>query len=150
MSAPIPLLAHWQRPVVLLTSRLDHLLAALITRAPLLPKLRGQFAEFLNEGSLDHLGKICLPTRVGLRYGRHEAPHHAFLDRSGSSRLRLAVAARSWKCSACAPHSHSSISTAATRLPHDARGFHHLVTGLEYQPAVHRHHSFPLLSLRPA
>ena len=26
-----------------------------LPRAPLLPKLRGQFAEFLNEGSLDHL-----------------------------------------------------------------------------------------------
>jgi len=25
-------------------------------RAPLLPKLRGQIAEFLNEGFLDHLG----------------------------------------------------------------------------------------------
>ncbi len=24
--------------------------------APLLPKLRGKFAEFLNEGCLDHLG----------------------------------------------------------------------------------------------
>lgn len=37
--------------------------------APLLPKLRGQFAEFLNEGSPVHLGMLYLPTCVGLRYG---------------------------------------------------------------------------------
>jgi hypothetical protein len=30
------------------------------TQAPLLPKVRGHFAEFLNRGSLDHLG-IFLP-----------------------------------------------------------------------------------------
>jgi hypothetical protein len=40
------------------------------TGAPLLPKLRGQFAEFLDEGSLVHLGMLYLPTCVGLRYGR--------------------------------------------------------------------------------
>ena len=39
--------------------------------APLLPKLRGQFAEFLNEGSSDRLGILYPPTCVGLRYGRH-------------------------------------------------------------------------------
>ena len=38
-------------------------------RAPLLPKLRGHFAEFLNEGSPVHLGILYLPTSVGLRYG---------------------------------------------------------------------------------
>ena len=38
--------------------------------APLLPKLRGQFAEFLNVVSLAHLGLLDLPTCVGLRYGR--------------------------------------------------------------------------------
>ncbi len=30
--------------------------------APLLPKLRGHFAEFLNHGSLDHLGILYLTT----------------------------------------------------------------------------------------
>jgi hypothetical protein len=40
------------------------------TGAPLLPKLRGQVAEFLDEGSLAHLGLLALPTCVGLRYGR--------------------------------------------------------------------------------
>jgi hypothetical protein len=38
--------------------------------APLLPKLRGQFAEFLDSGCLVHLGLLDQPTCVGLRYGR--------------------------------------------------------------------------------
>jgi hypothetical protein len=33
------------------------------TGAPLLPKVRGQFAEFLNRGSLVHLGRIPLAYR---------------------------------------------------------------------------------------
>ena len=37
---------------------------------PLLPKLRGYFAEFLNEGSPVHLGLLDLSTCVGVRYGR--------------------------------------------------------------------------------
>ena len=37
--------------------------------APLLPKLRGQFAEFLNEVSLAHLRILSSPTCVGLEYG---------------------------------------------------------------------------------
>ena len=36
--------------------------------APLLPKLRGQFAEFLGEGYLERLGILCPSTCVGLRY----------------------------------------------------------------------------------
>ena len=35
------------------------------TVVPLIPKLRGYFAEFLNEGSLDRLGILYLPTCVG-------------------------------------------------------------------------------------
>ena len=37
--------------------------------ALLLPKLRSQIAEFLNEGSLVTLGYLPPPTSVGLRYG---------------------------------------------------------------------------------
>ena len=37
--------------------------------AHLLPKLRCQFAEFLNQSSLKRLGIFSLPTCVGLRYG---------------------------------------------------------------------------------
>jgi hypothetical protein len=52
--------------------------------APLLPKLRGQFAEFLDGGSLVHLGMLYLPTCVGLRYGRCHPWLEAFLGSSGS------------------------------------------------------------------
>ena len=36
---------------------------------PLIPKLRGQFAEFLNNASLAHLRIFSSSTCVGLRYG---------------------------------------------------------------------------------
>ncbi len=44
------------------------------TEAPLLPKLRGHFAEFLNEGSSDRLGILYLPTCVGLGTGTTHLP----------------------------------------------------------------------------
>ena len=42
--------------------------------APLLPKLRGYFAEFLSQSSLDRLGILILSTSVGLRYGHLRSP----------------------------------------------------------------------------
>jgi hypothetical protein len=56
------------------------------TGAPLLPKLRGQFAEFLDGGSPVHLGMLYQPTCVGLRYGRTPPWLEAFLGRPGSIR----------------------------------------------------------------
>ena len=44
------------------------------TAAPLLPKLRGDFAEFLNEGSSDRLGILYLPTCVGFGTGTRHLP----------------------------------------------------------------------------
>ena len=52
----------------LLNSRLGLFSAATFV-APLLPKLRGHFAEFLNKGSLVRLRILSSPTCVGLRYG---------------------------------------------------------------------------------
>ena len=40
------------------------------TGAPLLPKLRGDFAEFLSKGSPARLTLLASPTCVGLRYGQ--------------------------------------------------------------------------------
>ena len=40
-----------------------------LSPAPLIPKLRGQFAEFLNNSSPVGLRVLLLPTCVGLRYG---------------------------------------------------------------------------------
>ena len=51
------------------------------TEAPLLPKLRGHFAEFLNDGSLKRLGLLTPPTCVGFRYGHQPASPKAFLAR---------------------------------------------------------------------
>ena len=48
-----------------------------ISGAPLLPKLRGQFAEFLNNPSPVGLRIFFLPTCVGLRYG-HRRNTHSF------------------------------------------------------------------------
>ena len=42
--------------------------------APLLPKLRGYFAEFLHKVSLARLGIFIPPTCVGLRYGHLSIP----------------------------------------------------------------------------
>ena len=44
------------------------------TVALLLPKLRSHFAEFLNEGSLDHLGMLYLSTCVGFGTGAFPLP----------------------------------------------------------------------------
>jgi hypothetical protein len=52
--------------------------------APLLPKLRGQVAEFLNQCSLDRLGMLYLPTCVGLGYGLPGRSLEAFLGSRGS------------------------------------------------------------------
>ena len=54
-------------------------LQELITRqAPLLPKLRGHFAEFLNHDSLDRLSILYLITCVGLGYGRTGTSRRCF------------------------------------------------------------------------
>ena len=51
---------------------------------PLLPKLRGYFAEFLNHSSPEHLGILYLTTCVGLGYGPPCTSLEAFLDSIGS------------------------------------------------------------------
>ena len=56
---------------------LGPILCGSIARAPLLPKLRGQFAEFLNNPSPVGLRIFFLPTCVGLRYG-HRRNTHSF------------------------------------------------------------------------
>ena len=48
---------------------LGPILCGPVSRAPLLPKLRGHFAEFLNNASSVGLGILSLSTCVGLRYG---------------------------------------------------------------------------------
>ena len=78
----------------LVNSRLGHFTAAPwrswreanhATGAPLLPKLRGNFAEFLNEGFLDRLSILYSPTCVGLGYGRRHCSLEVFLGSMGST-----------------------------------------------------------------
>ena len=53
------------------------------TGAPLLPKLRGQFAEFLQQSSLMRLRILSSTACVGLRYGRALPSLAAFLGSVG-------------------------------------------------------------------
>ena len=53
--------------------------------APLLPKLRGQFAEFLHHSSPERLGILYLTTCVGLGYGPRGSSLEAFLGSIGLS-----------------------------------------------------------------
>ena len=50
----------------------------LLAEAPLLPKLRGQYAEFLNNPSPDGLRILSSSTCVGLRYGRPSCSSRLF------------------------------------------------------------------------
>ena len=84
MSAPIPPLTSLQRPVFLLNSRLGHFTAPRCNRGPLLPKLRGNFAEFLNEGSLDHLRILILTYQCRFSVRALTPSNGAFLDSLGS------------------------------------------------------------------
>ena len=50
----------------------------LFSEAPLIPKLRGQYAEFLNNPSPAGLRILSSSTCVGLRYGRIQYTSHLF------------------------------------------------------------------------
>ena len=65
-------------------------------RAPLLPKLRGHFAEFLNHDSLERLSILYLITCVGLGYGRLEPHVDAFLGSIGSPISSMKTTHRAW------------------------------------------------------
>ena len=107
-SARIRPLAGSRKPVFLLNSRsgpdratpsgTEALGFGSLPGSPFYRRVRGHFAEFLNEGSPVHLGVVLQPTRVGLRYGRRLGMRGAaFLDGVGvpdtSGRLRAPRAA---------------------------------------------------------
>ena len=54
------------------------------TEVILIPKLRMEFAEFLNQGSLDRLRILYVPTCVGLGYGHLTSSLEDFLGSMGS------------------------------------------------------------------
>ncbi len=49
-----------------------------------MPKAREQFAEFLDQDSLDRFGILYLTTCVGLGYGRLAPSHRSFSRQPGS------------------------------------------------------------------
>lgn len=71
-------------PLVSAAHTRSHQQVVVTGQAPLLPKLRGHFAEFLNHDSLDRLGILYLITCVGLGYGQLEPRADAFLGSIGS------------------------------------------------------------------
>ena len=85
----------------LFTATLSRSISKLLhgTRVPLLPKLRGDFAEFLSESCLALLRIFFLPTCGGLRYGLLLLSYakfflaiwnqHLRIRRSSTSRLTL-------------------------------------------------------------
>jgi hypothetical protein len=86
--------------VFLLNSRLSLFVATISSfrrevlhpnMAPLLPKLRGYFAEFLRESYLAHLGILYLTTCVGFGYGHLRSDNAAFLDSVASTELNTCV-----------------------------------------------------------
>ena len=93
-----------QSPVFLVNSRLCLVSAALpgfnTQRAPLLPKLRGQLAEFLNDSSPVHLSLLNSSTCVGFGYGHPELSLEVF---PGS------IASMPSPSSLTAPHQASSL-----------------------------------------
>ena len=111
-------------PVFLVNSRLGLVSAAPSgfgrevlhpTDAPLLPKLRGQFAEFLNQGSLDRLGILYLPTCVGLGYGHLNHSLEDFLGSVGPVASPKAARHRASGLTA----SRIYLGSLPTRLPQD-------------------------------
>jgi hypothetical protein len=59
-----------------------------VLEAPLLPKLRGHFAEFLLHRSLEHLRLLASPTCVRLRYGHKMHSPPRLFSAAGLGRLR--------------------------------------------------------------
>ena len=92
-------------------------IAAHLPQAPLLPKLRGHFAEFLFRGSLEHLRLLASPTCVRLRYGRMK---------NCPARLFSAVGSRSLCGAIMAPSASALGFTRRICLPGNA---YHLASG---------------------
>ena len=98
--------------------------------APLIPKLRGHFAEFLLRNSLEHLRLLASPTCVGLRYGQQQ---------SWSAKLFLA---------ACVSHPLRGLEAPSASVLDYPRGFAYRETSTTLQRIIH--HPPVTLLLRPS
>ena len=108
--------------------------------APLLPKLRGQYAEFLDHVSLVHLRLLASPTCVGLRYGRSTDSLPGFSRPPTPRHLSLGCPALSSSgLRSCDPTPFHGQSTQPLSLRSGVpRKFIICSAGPESQPAVHR------------
>ena len=68
-----------------------HSIPVTLHGALLLPKLRSQFAEFLNVGSFERLRIFSLPTCVGLRYGHESYSLRSFSRQHGTYSINLLI-----------------------------------------------------------
>ena len=115
------------------------------TVAPLLPKLRGHFAEFLFEGSSDRLGILYLPTCVGFGTGTSHLPRR-FSRRHGFGHFELSALGipSQARWSADLPTDRPTRLPQVDQrlgcpsLPRPAIGDSGGDVVLEYQPVVHR------------
>ena len=110
--------------------------------APLLPKLRGHFAEFLNHSSPERLSIFNLTTCVGLGYGPYTHSLEAFLDSTGSppsTPMGLRITSQP-QCAADLP------TTRSTRLHHQSNKWRGYLTA---SPHHLNHTSGPTTSTPP-
>ena len=113
--------------------------------APLLPKLRGHFAEFLFEGSSDRLGILYLPTCVGFGTGTSNLPRrfsrrHGFEDFGLYGLGVLSQASRGTDFPIPHPTQLPQVDhrLGSPSLPRPAIGDSGWDVVQEYQPVVHR------------
>ena len=127
---------------------LEPVLCGLLSQAPLLPKLRGHFAEFLNNASSVGLRILSSSTCVGLRYG------YVMNDSGFSRRMaftlpyyfsvvsRACLSAGGFSCRPGLPFSPGSFPGSASHTcPHSSvttqyRNFHLLSIGYGSRPRL--------------
>jgi hypothetical protein len=107
--------------------------------ASLLPKLRDQYAEFLDPVSLVHLRLLASPTCVGLRYGRPRPSAAGFSRVSTPGRSVGGRPRPSHSTLGLAPYGLGRPSTWPPTLRSTVPcGFNETRTGPESSPACHR------------